>query len=92
MNSDVGRRAINDTALEEDCVAHARMFFNRPDYDLASATRPTFALTPEGAMYDDLRRDYGAMTGMIFGAPPAFEDVIESVATLEATLNGETPS
>ena len=92
MSSDAGKRAIKDTALGEDCVAHARMFFNRPDYDLASATRPTFALTPEGAMYDDLRRDYGAMTGMIFGKPPAFEDVIESVAALEATLNGETSS
>lgn len=87
MKSDAGRQAIANPALGEDCVAHARMFFDRPDFDLASAASPTFALMPEGAMYEDLRRDYAAMTGMIFGAPPAFEDVIESVAELQAALN-----
>ena len=25
-------------AMAEDCVRHARLFFNRPDLDLASAT------------------------------------------------------
>ena len=39
-------------------------------------------------MYDDLRRDYAAMTGMIFSTPPAFEAVIESVAELQAAING----
>jgi hypothetical protein len=63
------------------------LFFNRPDFDLASAQPPSFALCPEGAMVDDLRRDYRAMTGMIFGVAPAFEDIIESVAELEARLN-----
>jgi hypothetical protein len=87
MQSDVGRRAIAAPALGADCVLHARMFFNRPDFDLASAAPPTFALVPEGAMHDDLRRDYAAMTGMIFGKPPAFEAVIESVAELESAIN-----
>lgn len=88
MQSDVGQRAIAEPALGADCVLHARMFFNRPDFDLASATPPTFALVPEGAMYDDLRRDYAAMTGMIFGDAPAFDAVVESVAALQATING----
>ena len=88
MQSDVGKNAIANPALGADCVLHARMFFNRPDFDLASAAPTTFALVPEGAMYDDLRRDYAAMTGMIFGTPPAFEAVIESVAELEAAING----
>jgi len=39
-------------------------------------------------MYDDLRRDYGAMAGMIFGTPPALDAVVESVAELEAAING----
>lgn len=66
---------------------------NRPDFDLASAAAPTFSLSPDGAMYDDRRRDYAAMTTMIFGTPPSFDAVIESVGTLEARLNSaETPS
>lgn len=44
--SKAGRRAIEDTVLGLDCVAHARIFFNRPDYNLATAERPTFALAP----------------------------------------------
>ena len=87
MKSRAGERAIANPGLGADCVLHARIFFNRPDFDLASAEPPTFTLVPEGGMYDDLRRDYAAMTGMIFGSPPAFEEVVESVASLEAAIN-----
>jgi len=89
MRSDVGKTAVANQPLGKDCVAHARMFFNRPDFDLATARPPSFVLTPEGEMYDDLRRDYAAMTGMIFGEPPEFDDVIESVATLEKAINSQ---
>lgn len=89
MASEVGPKALADPALGADCVAHARMFFNRPAYDLASAHAPTFALVPEGGMHDDLRRDYGAMTSMIFGEPPPFEAVVETVASLQQALNAE---
>lgn len=87
LRSDAGTSALANRALGADCVDHARLFFNRPDFDLASAQSPNFALCPEGAMFDNLRRDYRAMTGMIFGEAPAFEDIIESVAALEARLN-----
>jgi hypothetical protein len=87
MQSDVGSRALADAALGENCVAHARTFFNRPDYDLATAVCPSFALSPEGAMYDALRIDYAAMAGMIFGDPPAFDAVVGTVAEIETRLN-----
>jgi hypothetical protein len=87
MLSEAGRRALADRALGADCVAHARMFFNRPDYDLASARPPTFAVTPLGDMADALRRDYGAMAAMIFGPAPQFDHVLDSVAMLETLLN-----
>ncbi|CAH2402301.1 nucleotidyl transferase AbiEii/AbiGii toxin family protein [Mesorhizobium escarrei] len=50
MESETGRRAIANRDLGTDCVAHARMFFNRKDYDLASAEPPTFALLPHDEM------------------------------------------
>lgn len=87
MDSQVGQRALADPALGADCVAHARMFFDRPDYDLASATPPTFALAPHDGMEGALARDYVAMTGMVFGEAPPFEIVMASIATLEAKLN-----
>jgi hypothetical protein len=88
MRDAVGQAAVADAALGADCVAHARMFFDRPDFDLASAQPPTFALSPDGPMYDDLRRDYALMRPMIFGEAPSFETVLENVFTLERRLNG----
>jgi hypothetical protein len=87
LASDSGARACGNRELGADCVAHAGMFFNRPDFDLATAIAPTFSICPEGTMLDDLRRDYRAMSGMIFGDAPPFDTVIESIAALEQTLN-----
>ncbi len=64
------------------------MFFNRPDFDLASAVPGTFALVPHRAMIEQMRIDYRAMQGMIFGDPPDFEDVLNSITVLENVLNG----
>lgn len=70
-----------------DCVAHARLFFNRPPFDLARARPPTFALTPIEGMTEALRRDYSAMRGMIFGAAPEFAAILDSVGELEHRIN-----
>ena len=78
LGSDLGERALADRALGADCVAHARMFFNRPAFDLATAVAPTFSISPVGKMLDDLRRDYRAMSGMIFGQAPPFDAVIRA--------------
>jgi hypothetical protein len=83
----VGATAIAESALGADCVAHARMFFNRPDFDLVSAAPGSFALAPHDAMIEQLRLDYRAMQGMIFGDPPNFEAVLASINPLETRIN-----
>lgn len=85
--SDVGRAAVADRALGADCVRHARVFFDRPDYDLASARPGTFALAPAPGMSEALARDYAAMTPMIFGRAPRFDEVLASVAAIERAAN-----
>lgn len=87
IQSEVGKAALANHALGEDCVAHARMFFNRPDFDLASAQAPTYALLPEGRMMDGLRQDYRSMSTMIFGGPPPFDAVIKAIAKLQDAVN-----
>lgn len=79
IGSEAGRAALNNQDLGQDCVRHARMFFDRPDYDLASAQAGTFAVAPADGMIDALRRDYASTTAMIFGDPPTFEAVFESI-------------
>ena len=87
LASKIVQNATGDLAMAEDCVRHARMFFNRPDLDLASATPGSFALTPHDGMFADLRRDYEAMSGMVFGPIPSVDEVVAAIAELEQRLN-----
>ena len=87
LASEIGQNATGDMEMAEDCVRHARMFFNRPDLDLASATPGSFALTPDDGMLADLRRDYEAMSGMVFGPIPSVDQVVAAIAELEQRLN-----
>jgi len=87
LGSEAGRTALTDRDLGADCVRHARMFFDRPDYDLASAAPGTFAITPAGGMVDALGRDYANTTAMIFGTAPGFEDILTSAAEIERVVN-----
>jgi hypothetical protein len=87
LASEIGRKAMTDAAMAEDCVRHARMFFNRRDFDLLSAVPGSFALTPHDGMIAELRRDYVAMSGMIFGRLPTVDQVVEAISELEYLLN-----
>jgi hypothetical protein len=88
LGADVGRAAVANPVLAAECVRHARMFFDRPDLDLAQAAPGTYALAPSPAMRERLARDYENMAAMIFGPIPAFDDVMRSVSELERQLNG----
>jgi len=79
LHSEFGKPALTDLELGADCVRHARMFFDRPDYDLSSAVPGTFAVAPTGTMVDALTRDYTNTIAMIFGEAPAFEKILASV-------------
>jgi hypothetical protein len=87
LNSEVGKTALADGKLGVDCVRHARMFFDRTDYDLASAVPGTFALAPTDKMVDGLRTDYAKTTAMVFGTAPAFEEILASTTKIERVLN-----
>ena len=84
--SATGKQALKDRNLAVDCARHARMFFHSPDLDLEHAVPGTMELSPSPNMLDPLRRDYAAMSGMILGAAPTFDEVIAAVATLETRL------
>jgi hypothetical protein len=85
--SDVGQRAAHDHDLATDCALHARLFFNSSDLDLITACPGTFALSPLPQMNDQLRRDYAAMAGMIFGDVPKWETIVETIRQFEEQIN-----
>ena len=74
--------------MTADCVRHAGMFFNRPDFDLAAAAPGSYALVRDDEMLINLEQDYRAMSGMIFREAPPFGAIIESIVNLEKRLNG----
>ena len=83
----IGEKGCHDDALIEDCVSHARMFFYRNHTGLHQAKRGSFRLRPSEKMLDPLRKDYDAMSTMIFGEVPTFESILESVTRAEERLN-----
>jgi hypothetical protein len=85
--TEAGKGMIADLELAAECVVHARMFFDRPDYDLASAAPGSFAIAPVAGMVDSLRRDYANAAAMIFGVAPTFYDILESVQALDEAAN-----
>jgi len=87
LASEIGRQSTEDAEMALDCVRHARMFFNRPDLDLASAVPGSFALTPHYGMLTDLQQDYEAMSGMVFGSIPDVNEVVTAISALEQRLN-----
>lgn len=78
---------IANRPLAQDCARHARLFFGNPDLGLETARHGTFTLTPTTDMHDALRRDYDAMTGMIFHGIPSLDEVLASVALIETAIN-----
>ena len=89
FGSDMGRDAVADLDLGADCIAHAKTFFNRPDYDLKTAVSGTFSLRPVGDMTERLARDYDNTRAMIFGDAPDFDDILSSIGEIEDRLNAD---
>lgn len=88
----VGREVLADSRSAEDCVQYARMFFDRPDFDLASAHPGSYAIAPVAGMIDALRRDYERTIEMVFGAAPIFDEIIGSIEELDMLANASAVS
>ena len=76
------------TAVGAAGVAHAAPNLPRhADLDLATAHPGTFSLSPLPEMDIQLRRDYTAMAGMIFGEVPEWETIVETIRQFEEQVN-----
>jgi hypothetical protein len=87
VKSPVAESALADLSLLASVAAHKQVFFAQAwaRYDLA--TPGTLRLVPADARIKELESDYRAMGQMIFGAPPAFGELMQTLAELERTVN-----
>jgi len=88
----LSRKGFADKALAEmnllkRVVQHKTLFFSQKwaNYDIAK--QGTFHLLPPEPRISDLRKDYAAMSAMIFGEAPAWEDIIQELGLLEKRIN-----
>lgn len=87
LKSDMSKSLVDKKHLATDCARHAQIFFNSAALDLKTAYAGTFSIVPSGAMIKELKRDYEAMRGMIFGKIPLFEELMDSIEIFANDLN-----
>jgi hypothetical protein len=83
-NTTIGQEAAEDRSLLEDVRTHSMELFGSK---LLSAVPGSIEIIPTGSLLEVLHEDYEKMQGMIFGVPPKFEDVMETVLKVEKILN-----
>jgi len=88
MQTENAQHWLNDHGLGQDCARHARVFFGSTDLGLDTAVPGSLTLSPSPAMLEALGKDYGAMSGMVFGDVPSLGDVLATVREIEECVNG----
>jgi hypothetical protein len=88
--SAVKDKALSDLNMLADVVTFKQRFYHRgwARYDLAKPG--TFKLMPEAHVLAVLRKDYVEMQQMIYGESPPFDELMATLAQLEAEINGVT--
>lgn len=83
----LGKEALTRGDLAIDCARHAKIFFNSSALDLDNAYKGHYSIIPSQKMLVDLKKDYKAMRGMIFGNVPEFDEIVEEISYLQQKLN-----
>ena len=84
---EVKNRALADLALLKEVVAFKQRFYKQSKARYELAMPGTFKLVPSKELIPMLLDDYKKMEAMIFGKPPSFESIIETLKVLENEIN-----
>jgi len=86
-HGDYGAKTASMRELAEASRQHKELMFRAPDHRYDRAVPGSYRLVPTEDMRKKLASDYQRMSAMIFGKPPAFDDVMSSIEALETFLN-----
>jgi hypothetical protein len=88
LDTEEGQAAVADLDLLAQVAHHKATFFRSGWANYETARPGTLRLMPHEARVKDLRADYRGMTPMMFDqAPLSFDDILETIAALEGTIN-----
>jgi hypothetical protein len=87
VQNPIRAEALADLALLDQVVKHKETFYPSAwaRYDLARVG--SLRLAPSEERHASLERDYRSMSVMIFGEPPLFESIVQTLAVLEQEIN-----
>lgn len=85
--SSVRKDALADLELLSQVVRHKQAYYPAAWAQYANAVPGRLRLVPPTARVAALKEDYRSMSVMIFGHPPTFEHVLETLSQLEREVN-----
>lgn len=83
----VGIEALKDLDLLKEVVRFKMRFYRCPWARYEDAKPGTLRLLPPKHHVDELRRDYRAMQGLLFGTVPDYDEIMTGIAALETSIN-----
>jgi len=87
MGTEVGEAAIDNPELQESARSHAELAFPSVWRGYDTARPGSFTLVPSGDLLSVVEADYRAMSSMIFGKAPSFDEIMEAIQSIEQALN-----
>lgn len=85
--SPVKQKAFSDLQLLKNVVDFKEKFYHSGWANYQEAKPGTLKLLPPAHSMTELRKDYGKMKMMIYGAPLSFDEIMESLEKLEDEIN-----
>jgi len=86
-NSDYKDKAFAQLYLLEKVAKFKAKFYPRKWAKYEEATKSQIKLVPENYRLEELKKDYEQMREMIMGERPRFEDIMETIGSLEAEIH-----
>jgi hypothetical protein len=88
-SQEIGASAIQDRPLLEDVVKHKKVFFHASYANYDACLTGGMRLVPPDEMLEALKTDYQKMidAGMFYEAPTPFDEIVNTLAALEKTIN-----
>jgi Nucleotidyl transferase AbiEii toxin, Type IV TA system len=85
---ELGIAAVKDIDLLLKVARHKEVFFPTAWARYEDAKRGTLRIVPPDTRLSELEQDYRKMQEMIFGEPPAFESLLDTLREIEHKING----
>lgn len=84
----ISEQAVEQIALLPEVADHKNVFYRQvwARYDLARSPQ-TLELLPHENIASTIQEDYEAMGEMMFGSPPDFDEIVETLTILKQRIN-----